>query len=87
MPHRNSPPDYAIAGFRLMGHIFEQQVRIAQIFGQAALAHHPFFRHAPQSPAARAGDIKVTKPVRKTRAPSAPPSMPDMDERDQSMPV
>jgi len=88
MTHENMTPAYPTAGIRMMGRMFEQQVRIAQVFGECALGSSMMLVCAPvKFKAAVAPDGSVHASARPTRAPSAPRRMPEIAARTHSMPV
>lgn len=101
MSRSYTPPHYTAVGFQMMGHIFEQQVRIAQVMGAAAIASNPLLAQPVRSAAApRAKAPTLPTPyavrsdlrpnevtMRRKRAPSAPPRMPELFARTHATPV
>ncbi len=73
------PPHYATVGIQMMGRMFEQQVRIAQALGAAAIASNPLLVRpvptAEENCADRPAEISPEgrAPVRSANVPSMPP--------------
>ncbi len=76
-----APLKLSMAGIRLTGYMIENNMRVAQAFGQAAIQVNPFMSHAPiasvvnaSKPVAKA---KRAAPVRAKPAPVAKPAQPE----------
>ena len=86
------PPHYSTVGIQMMGRMFEQQVRIAQALGAAAIASNPLLaRPVPTSGNKRADrpdeiSPEGKAPVRRARVASLPPQ-PKTAARTHATPV
>ena len=60
----STPLELSAAGLRMMGYMIETNLRVAQVFGQAALETNPFFCKPT---------VSFAKPVAKSNAVSARP--------------
>ncbi|RKF13405.1 hypothetical protein D6850_13955 [Roseovarius spongiae] len=89
MSRSYTPPHYSAVGIQMMGQMFEQQMRMAQTFGMAAMASNPLFarqlaRETPSTGPEQADLPKKARPVnqvgeatiRRARMPSPPPMTP-----------
>jgi hypothetical protein len=86
------PPHYSTVGIQMMGHMFEQQVRIAQALGAAAIASNPLLARPVATAESRRADRpdeispEGRAPVRRANVPSLPPQ-PKMAARTHATPV